>query len=128
MSGFFIAQMSNWYANLLTDPRWLKLRKERLAIDRYKCQSCGKGYPAVSLAVHHIGYVTGWMPWDYPLSMLQTLCFAHHEEQHAGQRPIYAQCHCCKKIVSEADIMGRFEKHEWICGKCVDEMEVKCYG
>jgi DNA-directed RNA polymerase subunit RPC12/RpoP len=122
--GLFVF-MSPWYANLLTDPRWHQLRKERLKIDKYRCQICGRGNPDVSLAVHHLEYVTGWMPWDYPLSMLQTLCFAHHEQVHVGQKPVYAECHRCKKRVLDAEVAGRDEKHEWVCEECAMKEEVK---
>lgn len=111
--------MDNWYADLLLDPRWLKKRKEQLAIDKYKCMSCGRSYPEVSLCVHHIGYVTGWMPWDYPSSMLQTLCLDCHNSQHLGQKPIYTACVICRKITEDKDITGRNGKHEWICEPCV---------
>lgn len=111
--------MNNWYADLLLDPRWLKKRKERLSIDKFKCMSCGRGYPEVSLCVHHIGYVTGWMPWDYPLSLLQTLCMECHNQQHEGQKPIYAVCHLCGTLTTEEQINGRDGKQEWICEPCI---------
>ena len=111
--------MDNWYANLLLDHRWLAKRREQLAIDRYKCVPCGRGHPEVSLCVHHIGYVTGWMPWDYPSSLLQTLCLECHNLQHEGQKPIYASCHLCKAITPDEDLNGRNGKHEWICETCI---------
>lgn len=111
--------MNNWYANLLLDSRWIEKRKEQLAIDKYKCMSCGRGYPEVSLCVHHIGYVTGWMPWDYPSSMLQTLCMECHNKQHEGHKPIYAVCHLCGTLTPDEKINGRNGKHEWICEPCI---------
>lgn len=117
--------MDNWYANLLLDYRWLKKRKERLAVDGYKCGSCGRKYPEVSLCVHHLGYVTGWMPWDYPLSLLQTLCTECHNQQHAGKESIYAVCHICQSIVPDAEITGRNGKREWICEDCVAKMNME---
>lgn len=111
--------MNNWYANLLLDPRWLAKRKEQLALDRYKCVSCGRGNPDVSLCVHHTTYVTAWMPWDYPSTMLQTLCVGCHNGQHGNSKPIYAVCHLCGTLTPEKDINGRDGKHEWICETCI---------
>ena len=111
--------MNNWYANLLLDPRWLKKRREQLAIDKYKCMSCAKGYPEVSLCVHHTQYVTGWMPWDYPTSILQTLCLECHNSQHEGQKTTYEICHLCGTITPSEEINGRNGKREWICETCI---------
>ncbi len=111
--------MNNWYADLLLDHRWLKKRKEQLAIDGYKCLSCGRRNPEVSLCVHHIGYVTGWMPWDYPSSLLQTLCLDCHNGQHSGVKPIYDYCHVCGKLTPDSELNGRDGKHEWICESCI---------
>jgi hypothetical protein len=111
--------MNNWYANLLLDHRWLAKRREQLAIDRHKCLSCGRRYPEVTLCVHHTGYVPGWLPWDYPSCLLQTLCLECHNRQHEGKKPIYAICHLCKTLKPEEEINGRDEKHEWICETCI---------
>jgi hypothetical protein len=115
--------MHNWYANLLLDHRWIKKRKECLGHDKYSCQSCHKSYPKVTLCVHHLGYVTGWMPWDYPLTLLQTLCLECHNKVHAGQKPEYVECHWCKGLALDKEIGGRDEKHEWICEKCILKAE-----
>ena len=117
--------MQSWYANLLLDHRWLKKRKEAIHHDKYTCQSCRRKYPEVTLCVHHTGYITGWMPWDYPLILLQTLCTSCHEAVHAGQKPIYAKCSRCQKIVPETEITGRDGKREWICEKCIQKSATK---
>lgn len=116
--------MHNWYANLLLDHRWLKKRKEALHHDHYTCQGCRRKSPDVTLCVHHLGYVTGWMPWDYPLTLLQTLCITCHEQVHEGQKPIYALCSRCLQAVPDADIMGRDGKHEWICETCLQKATI----
>lgn len=115
--------MDQWYANLLTDHRWLAKRKERLAVDGYKCQVCGRGPNQAKLVVHHIGYIYAVKPWDYPLWLLQTLCIEHHNEvAHAGQKPLYAICEECGTITPEERITGRYEKRQWICEPCVQRM------
>lgn len=111
--------MNNWYANLLLDHRWLKKRRKQLAVDRYQCVSCRKKLNEATLVVHHIGYVTGWMPWDYPSDLLQTLCLECHNKQHGDKKPTYAVCHLCGILTPEEHINGRDEKHEWICEPCI---------
>lgn len=113
--------MNQWYANLLLDHRWLAKRKERLKVDGYKCPSCGKSLNQATLVVHHTGYIYGYMPWDYPLEMLQTLCMECHNQVHAGQKPQFFACHYCKKIVASGLANGRDGKHEWICEACIQE-------
>ena len=38
------------------------------------------------LNVHHTKYVEGKMAWEYPMSMLTTLCEKCHEEFHANNK------------------------------------------
>ena len=113
--------MNHWYANLLTDHRWLAKRKERLAVDGYKCLNCSKGLNQVTLVVHHIGYIFGFLPWDYPLNMLATLCIGCHNDVHDGSKPQFFCCHYCKEIAPAEEANGRDGKHEWICEKCIQE-------
>lgn len=118
--------MDQWYANLLTDHRWLAKRREQLKIDGYKCQSCGKGLNQVTLVVHHLGYVFGYKPWDYPHSMLQTLCMEHHNQVHEGKKPHFIVCCHCNELTPDVEANGRDGKHEWICETCIrDEAEAE---
>jgi hypothetical protein len=113
--------MNHWYANLLLDCRWLEKRRECLKLDKYTCQGCQKKYPEVTLCVHHLGYVNGFMPWDYPTYMLQTLCLGCHSKVHDGQKPIYFVCHRCGEIRPELEANGRDGKHQWICEGCIKQ-------
>jgi predicted RNA-binding Zn-ribbon protein involved in translation (DUF1610 family) len=117
--------MHNWYANLLLDHRWLAKRKEALHYDHYTCQNCGRKNPEVTLCVHHLGYVTGWMPWDYPLTLLQTLCLGCHKKVHAGQKPHYVICITCGGLTPDSRANGRNDKHEWICEDCIQKQAVE---
>jgi predicted RNA-binding Zn-ribbon protein involved in translation (DUF1610 family) len=59
------------------------------------------------------------MPWDYPLTLLQTLCLGCHNEVHAGQKPHYVICITCGGLTPDSKANGRNDKHEWICEDCI---------
>jgi hypothetical protein len=66
----------NQYSEKLRDPRWQKKRLKILERDGFTCQDCGdKDSP---LHVHHVYYVKGREPWDYPQFSLRTLCEECH--------------------------------------------------
>lgn len=67
------------YFAKLKDPRWQRKRLEILQRDKFHCLICGDGL--TELHVHHLYYVTGREPWDYPMSSLQTLCKPCHRQQ-----------------------------------------------
>lgn len=68
------------YAQKLRDPRWQKRRLEILERDNWTCQKCCD--TESTLVVHHRDYLRGKDPWDYPDSLLVTLC----EDCHEGER------------------------------------------
>ena len=71
------------YREKLRDPRWQKVRLQVFERDGWCCQSC---FDADStLAVHHLHYEDGMEPWEYPISLLVTLCEACHELQYQTQ-------------------------------------------
>lgn len=71
------------YASLLTDPRWRHLRLQVLNRDRFRCRSCPPDAPHDRpLHVHHTQYISGRLPWQYPMRMLVTLCSQCHHELH----------------------------------------------
>lgn len=63
------------YAEKLMDERWKKRRDEIVSRDGGKCQHCGSDE---HLQVHHKNYIQKLEPWDYPDSLLQTLCRQCH--------------------------------------------------
>lgn len=75
-----MADKKSQYLEKLRDPRWQKLRLEIFERDQWTCQSC---YDTDStLHVHHKYYIfDNRDPWDYPPSLLITLCEACHEEE-----------------------------------------------
>ena len=61
----------------LNSPEWKSLKRQRLAIDRYTCQSCNQS--GLSLEVHHLHYRTFK---SESLSDLVSVCRNCHERQH----------------------------------------------
>lgn len=70
------------YQRLLMRPEWYAKRKEILRRDGYRCTSLnalGQRCDHVGqLNVHHVQYIRGRMPWEYPDALLQTLCRQCH--------------------------------------------------
>lgn len=64
------------YSDKLRDPRWQKKRLTILDRDGWKCLSCGSSDK--QLQVHHVVY-RRIDPWEYPDSVLQTLCEPCHK-------------------------------------------------
>ena len=63
------------YKEYLKDTRWQIARKEILIRDGF-CQKCGSKH---KLQVHHIRYIKGKKPWEYPPEYLITLCNDCHK-------------------------------------------------
>lgn len=70
---------SETYAKKLTDPQWQQKRSEILQRDGWRCRDCRGSY---RLHVHHICYLTGHEPWNYPSLYLVTLCEYCHARRH----------------------------------------------
>lgn len=63
------------YQEKLKDERWLLKRKEILHRDNFTCKGHNCPSPKQTLLqVHHMDYIPGIEPWDYPNDMLITLC------------------------------------------------------
>ena len=67
------------YKELLELPDWLDYRDRILLRDSFRCVRCSS---AVCLQVHHLYYVRGRKPWDYPPAAVVTLCEACHSKTH----------------------------------------------
>ena len=63
------------YIKYLRSPEWQALRSQRLKIDNYKCQRCGRPF---DLQVHHLFYPSVLGTED-PYRDLVTLCDVCHE-------------------------------------------------
>lgn len=60
------------YAEKLKDPRWQRRRLEILSAADFKCRDCGSGEK--TLHVHHVRYLPGREPWEYPDELLRSVC------------------------------------------------------
>lgn len=66
------------YADKLKDPRWQKKRLEILSRDGFSCKDCYNDKK--TLHVHHLNYIYGKEPWDYPNEYFTTLCEDCHSQ------------------------------------------------
>lgn len=73
------------YSKLLRDPRWQRMRLEIFSRDNWACEFCLDTNS--ELQVHHDYYIYGLKPWEYPTSILRTLCDACHELVHNTSCP-----------------------------------------
>lgn len=71
------------YSEKLKQPLWQRKRLEIFNRDNFQCTKC----KAVDkeLQVHHLDYIEGIQPWEYPNDMLTTLCVDCHSNE--GERP-----------------------------------------
>ncbi len=67
------------YKEKLRDPRWQRKKNEVLNRDNYQCFDCKS--TTKNLQVHHLDYIQGIDPWEYPMDMLRTLCEKCHEKE-----------------------------------------------
>lgn len=77
--------------------KWYKRRDEILKRDNYTCLHCGRNKEdGVELQVHHLTYIKGHKPWEYPDYTLLTLCKGCHSRTHGLKPPtegwIYDSC------------------------------------
>lgn len=86
LSGAFLFPRMTWL-ELLDDSRWQERKNFILLRDNHKCQhpKC-KSRKHTSVQVHHIYYMPGRMPWEYPDEMLLTLCKYCHETENQRSR------------------------------------------
>ena len=73
--------MSKSYREKLKSVEWQKKRLNVLSEARWRCRECG--IEKEQLQVHHVLYLPGRDPWDYPDHLLLCLCDrCHVERQH----------------------------------------------
>ena len=67
------------YSELFKNPKWQKMRLKILERDDWGCQSCLNNGENDTLHIHHRRYINGRKPWEYPESLLVTLCETCHK-------------------------------------------------
>lgn len=67
------------YKELLKTKEWKEYRERILVRDNHTCKNCGS---TKYLNVHHIKYIKGRKPWEYPEELLVTLCRNCHSKVH----------------------------------------------
>ena len=71
------------YIEKLRDPRWQKLRLQKLEAAGWACQWCGS--TGKNLQIEHGYYARGLEPWEYPPESLWVLCGDCHESTEAAK-------------------------------------------
>jgi hypothetical protein len=105
------------YSEKLKDPRWQKKRLETFSRDRFACRTCGQ--IDKQLHAHHLYYVAGREPWEYPDGCIVTLCFECHKEhgetnKFAGWELLISQLNSAPLVRlpgSPSDIFRRLWSH-----------------
>lgn len=66
------------YVDLLKRPEWFARRAEVIEAAGNECQGCG--IHGAAFQVHHLYYLRGRKPWEYPDDALQCLCASCHTQ------------------------------------------------
>lgn len=61
---------------------WIEFRESVIELDGNKCSVCGRSRDEVVLQVHHLKYIAGRKPWEYPAEECRTLCKGCHASEH----------------------------------------------
>ncbi len=75
------------------DVRWKRRRDDLLRQRNYTCCECARPLTegTMDLQVHHVVYIPGLDPWDYPDELLLVVCPAHHRVRAALEQAIYLE-------------------------------------
>lgn len=68
------------YHEALRHPVWQKMRLEVFKRDHWRCTKCFRN--ETNLQVHHLDYLPGLLPYEYPMDMLTTLCEICHGKEN----------------------------------------------
>lgn len=80
IAGLQPEKMMAKYADKLKDPRWQRVRLQKLESADWGCENCGD--KTKTLHVHHKIYRKKHEPWEYELRDLEVLCEGCHEAHH----------------------------------------------
>lgn len=81
------------YTQKLRDVRWKRRRDDLLRQRNYTCCKCAQPLTSgtMDLQVHHVVYIPGLAPWDYPDELLLIVCPSYHRERAALEQAIYVE-------------------------------------
>jgi len=105
------------YQEKLTESAWQETSYRINQRDDFTCQNCKTR--TARPQTHHINYISGREPWDYPDGWLITVCPDCHEMVHTHN----IRCASCGKYIFPADNGGRDDKRTIFCDKCAMRME-----
>lgn len=86
--GLFVCKMSLTYKEKLQSVFWQKKRLAVLNEARWLCRECQT--PDLQLQVHHVFYLPGRDPWDYPDHLLLALCDSCHKRRQAVEVQLFS--------------------------------------
>jgi hypothetical protein len=66
---------------------WKAYREQQIKLHDGRCAHCLGTSDEVILQVHHLNYVSGRMPWEYPLDECEVLCRGCHAKEHGIIKP-----------------------------------------
>ena len=72
------------YSKKLSNPQWQRKRLEILQRDKWMCTCCHDA--TNELQIHHLDYIPGIEPQDYPDDMLTTLCINCHNKEQGREK------------------------------------------
>lgn len=79
-AGDFPENLMSEFWQKYKDPRWQKLRLEKMQSAGFACEHCSA--TEITLHVHHKIYRRNHSPWEYELLELECLCEDCHEAHH----------------------------------------------
>lgn len=99
------------YVEKLKNPLWQRKRLEILQRDNFRCTEPSCFEDTKTLHVHHLDYIKGKEPWDYPNEYFTTLCEDCHEELTKERKEYESQIiHQFRLKLKESFIQGCFVK------------------
>lgn len=75
------------YTEKLKDPRWQRRKYEIMEAANWRCEHCCR--MEQTLVVHHLLYLRGRQPWEYPNELLICLCNQCHDEKHEAEERLF---------------------------------------
>jgi 5-methylcytosine-specific restriction endonuclease McrA len=76
------------YSEKLKDPRWQRRRLELFNSKNWQCEYCNEH--RAQLHAHHVHYIKGMPPWDYPDELIVVLCSDCHAEKHEFEEKLFS--------------------------------------